>query len=203
VRSDKGCKNASLLSQQPTSQQFSNTPGEGCSLVKNMICCKQISVSPRFRNTRWKAMTATSFFSQRVCAGSRTYFFDAKSTEDGTKYLVISESRHNGRAYEHHRVMIFEEHLRAFAEGFQQALRFFQTMPAEPARKRMSSADDGVSSVSRVRQRYSQAYKSWSLDEDERLRKSYEQGSSIAELASQHQRTPGAIRARLAKLGLR
>ena len=142
-------------------------------------------------------------FSQRVCAGSRTYFFDAKSTEDGTKYLVISESRRNGRTYEHHRVMIFEEHLRAFAEGFQQALRFFQTMPAEPARKRMSSADDGVSSVSRVRHRYSQAYKSWSLDEDERLRKSYEQGSSIAELASQHQRTPGAIRARLAKLGLR
>jgi hypothetical protein len=142
-------------------------------------------------------------FSQRVCAGSRTYFFDAKRTEDGTKYLVISESRHTGRTYEHHRVMIFEEHLQAFAKGFQQALRFFQSMSAEPARKRMSSAEDGISSVPDVRQRYSQAYKSWSLDEDERLRKSYEQGASIAELASQHQRTPGAIRARLAKLGLR
>jgi hypothetical protein len=142
-------------------------------------------------------------FSQRVGAGSRTYFFDVKKTEEGSKYLVISESRHAGKAYEHHRVMIFEEHLHAFVTGFQQALRFFQSMSSEPERQRMSSAENGVSSVLRVRQRYLQAYKSWSPDEDERLRKSYEQGSSITELASQHQRTPGAIRARLAKLGLR
>jgi hypothetical protein len=142
-------------------------------------------------------------FSQHVCAGSRTYFFDVKRTEDGTKYLVISESRHTGRTYEHHRVMIFEEHLQAFAERFQQALGFIQAMSAEPANKRISSAEDSVSTLARVRQRYLQAYKNWSPDEDERLRKSYEQGSSIAELACHHQRTPGAIRACLAKLGLR
>jgi len=32
-------------------------------------------------------------FSERVHAGNRTYYFDVKEAADGTKYLVIDESR--------------------------------------------------------------------------------------------------------------
>ena len=62
-------------------------------------------------------------FTHRVVAGSRTYFFDVKEAKDGTKYLVISETRQAGSSYEHSRVMIFQEHLEAFNEGLQQALQ--------------------------------------------------------------------------------
>ncbi len=35
-------------------------------------------------------------FSEKLPAGSRTYFFDVKKSADGIKYLVISESRQVG-----------------------------------------------------------------------------------------------------------
>lgn len=62
---------------------------------------------------------------EKVVAGSRTYFFDVKEAKDGTKYLVISESRQIGSSYDRNRVMIFEEYLEEFAKGFQKALQFF------------------------------------------------------------------------------
>ena len=63
-------------------------------------------------------------FSEKVSAGSRTYFFDVKQSKDGTRYLVISESRPSGSNYEHHRVMVFEESLDAFCTGFEKAIAF-------------------------------------------------------------------------------
>lgn len=64
-------------------------------------------------------------FSERVFAGSRTYFFDVKETAKGTKYLVISESKRTSQgSHEHTRVMVFEEHLEAFREGLEKTLKF-------------------------------------------------------------------------------
>jgi len=53
-------------------------------------------------------------FSEKVVAGSRTYFFDVKESKDGTRYLVISELRQAGTDNKRHRVMIFEENAAAF-----------------------------------------------------------------------------------------
>lgn len=64
-------------------------------------------------------------FTHKVVAGSRTYFFDAKEAKDGTRYVVISESSQLGSIYDHNRVMIFQENLEAFAEGFQKVLQFW------------------------------------------------------------------------------
>ena len=63
-------------------------------------------------------------FSEKVTAGSRTYFFDVKQSKDGTRYLVISESRPKGSDHEHHRVMVFEENLDAFCTSFEKATAF-------------------------------------------------------------------------------
>jgi len=47
------------------------------------------------------AVNKKELFSERVFAGSRIYFFDVKEATDGTKYLVIDESRHTeGDSYE-------------------------------------------------------------------------------------------------------
>ena len=64
-------------------------------------------------------------FTEKVSAGSRTYFFDVKESADGTKYLVISESRHRGgESYKHNRVMVFQEHIVSFREGLEKAFAF-------------------------------------------------------------------------------
>lgn len=61
-------------------------------------------------------------FSEKISVGSRTYFFDVKQSIDGTRYLVISESKQVKGDYEHHRVMIFEENLDVFCAAFEKAI---------------------------------------------------------------------------------
>jgi hypothetical protein len=68
----------------------------------------------------------SKIFTERVTAGSRHYFFDVKESQNGKKYLVISESRRSGKNYQHNRVMVFEENLKAFAKAFQKAAKFVQ-----------------------------------------------------------------------------
>ncbi len=63
-------------------------------------------------------------FSERVKAGSRTYFFDIKESSGGSKYLVINESRKVGESHEHKRVMVFEEDVQSFSEGLKKAVEF-------------------------------------------------------------------------------
>jgi len=64
-----------------------------------------------------------ALFSERVFAGSRIYFFDVKEATDGTKYLVIDESRHGeGDSYTHNRVMVFEDNIAIFMEGLMKAV---------------------------------------------------------------------------------
>ncbi len=64
-----------------------------------------------------------ALFSERVFAGSRIYFFDVKEATDGTKYLVIDESRHGeGDSYTHNRMMVFEDNVAKFMEGLMKAV---------------------------------------------------------------------------------
>jgi len=63
-------------------------------------------------------------FSEKVRAGSRTYFFDVKESASGSKYLVINESRKVGASHEHNRIMVFEEDIQSFSEGLKKAADF-------------------------------------------------------------------------------
>lgn len=128
-------------------------------------------------------------FTEKVIAGSRTYFFDVKESKDGTKYLVISESRQAGSGHEHNRVMVFEENLEAFNEGFKKAIQFL-------------GVKSKAYNVDEVRQAHPKAYEKWTADEDEHLKAKYREGVSLAELATFFQREQGAIRSRLGRLGL-
>jgi len=68
-------------------------------------------------------------FSESVRAGTRTYFFDVKESSEGTKYLVISESRKMGDTRERSRVMVFEEDILSFAESLKKAVDFMVKKP--------------------------------------------------------------------------
>jgi len=63
-------------------------------------------------------------FTEKIPAGSRTYYFDVKESVEGTKYLSISESRDSSETFKHNRVMIFKEHLLSFNVGLQKAIQF-------------------------------------------------------------------------------
>jgi len=63
-------------------------------------------------------------FSEKVHAGSRTYFFDVKESRENVRYLVISESRRTDTGFDHDRIMVFEENLESFSEGLDKALEF-------------------------------------------------------------------------------
>jgi hypothetical protein len=63
---------------------------------------------------------------ERVNAGSRTYFFDVKESVKGSKYLTINESRKNGEKFEHNRIMIFEDQMDAFTDGFKKVYEFLK-----------------------------------------------------------------------------
>ena len=131
-------------------------------------------------------------FSEKVPAGSRTYFFDIKESSEGIKYLVISESRQvGGESYEHNRVMVFQEHLVVFNEGFNKAVKFM-----------MGEGNSKAYDVEQIRREYPKAYTKWTEEEDIRLRNEYIQGKTVNELARSFQRKPSAIRSRLRKLGL-
>ena len=130
-------------------------------------------------------------FSEKISAGSRTYFFDVKRSKDGVSYLVISESRKVGTDHEHHRVMVFEENLEAFCAGFDKATAFLSVH----GKYKSYNMDE-------IRQKYPKAYEKWLPEEDEQLKRKYTDGMSVSDLAKHFQRKPSAIRSRLEKLGL-
>ena len=63
-------------------------------------------------------------FSEKVQAGSRTYFIDVKESHENVRYLVISESRRTNTGFDHDRVMVFEENLESFFAGLDKARGF-------------------------------------------------------------------------------
>jgi hypothetical protein len=128
-----------------------------------------------------------------VTGGSRSYFIDVKESKEGTRYLVISESRRSGEGHEHERVMIFEENFQAFANALDAAFEFLGVLKKtsqKPAR------------FEEIRKQFPRAYEKWTPEEDERLRGLFNQGKDAKAIAEELQRQLGAISSRLVKLGL-
>ena len=130
-------------------------------------------------------------YSIKVSAGRRTYFFDVKESSEGTIYLVISESAKKEESFIHHRVMIFQEHLEEFIEGFKAAV--------ELAGK---SYKPEIDKYERIRRKYPNAYRAWTKDDIHQLQKGHSEGRSVDELAKILGRQNGAIKSKLRKLGL-
>ena len=57
--------------------------------------------------------------SKTLKAGSKTYFFDVKETQQGKPYLVLTESRFkgNGEDRERRTIIVFQENMQEFADA--------------------------------------------------------------------------------------
>ena len=63
--------------------------------------------------------------SQTVKAGSKTYFFDLKTTKEGQPYLVITESRFMGEDKDRERnsITVFPDHAQDFLAAAQEMVK--------------------------------------------------------------------------------
>jgi hypothetical protein len=67
-------------------------------------------------------------FSTRATSGKRTYFFNVKENRHGDVFLNIVESKRSEEStdFERHSVLVFDEDLAGFMEGFTRALTFMK-----------------------------------------------------------------------------
>ncbi len=67
-------------------------------------------------------------FTEKVIAGTRTYFLNVKKSVKGEKYLVIHElGRGEYDSNFENRIIIFEEYIDKFEEGFKKAVEFIKS----------------------------------------------------------------------------
>lgn len=125
-----------------------------------------------------------------VTSGKHTYYIDVQSTPDSRKYLSLTELCRMPEGYhERQRVVLFEESLPKVVAALQAALEQF---PAQPK-----------SSMEAVKEKYPNAFRPWTKEDDRRLELLYFEGKPPSEIATVFQRNPGAIAARIEKLDLR
>ena len=126
--------------------------------------------------------------------GKRTYFFDLKVAENGTHYLMITESREKEDGEGHHRnsIIIFENGLRRFSHAF---LDVVLQMDGERLKRKLNEEQ-----IAEIRKEYPSAFEPWSKEDDEDLVELFANGQSVDTLAEHFQRKPSAITYRLKKL---
>src|SRR5690554_1656090 len=81
---------------------------------------KILTVEGNYENDR------EEYFSKKVKAGKRTYFFDVKATRSNDYYLTITESKRkvkdDGFLYEKHKIFLYKEDFAKFVEALQEAV---------------------------------------------------------------------------------
>ncbi|MBN2443835.1 MAG: DUF3276 family protein [Spirochaetales bacterium] len=66
-------------------------------------------------------------FSEKAISGKRTYFFNVKENRHGDVFLNIVESKKsNSQDFERYSLIVFEEDLEVFVEGFKKAVKFIR-----------------------------------------------------------------------------
>lgn len=130
----------------------------------------------------------------KVAAGKRTYFIDVKETREGAKYLKISESKRlEDGSYERHRVMIFEDDINGIVEALRTALKHFPTYKTPEVKSKMKQ----------TKEKFENAYKPWTDEEDLQLTQLFCEGKLPKELSEIFKRNVGAINSRIEKLELK
>jgi hypothetical protein len=119
------------------------------------------------------------------------------------KSRAILEMIAKGHSYEQ---ILVQELAWRYQDIFEAATEALSIADAVPSIDGSPSPPIGAASkayqVDEIRQTHPHAYEKWNAADDDRLRQLFREGKRVKELADAFQRQPGAIRSRLAKLGL-
>ena len=74
-------------------------------------------------------MNQRGYYSRKVRAGKRTYFFDVRATRNGDFFMTITESKkkHNDSGFENHKVFIYKEDFHKFIHALKEGLEHIHT----------------------------------------------------------------------------
>jgi hypothetical protein len=142
-------------------------------------------------------MNKNEIYTDKLTKGKRTYFFDINTSEQGDLYLKVSESKKTEDGFEHHRLIVFEEDFKDFADIFQKALIKFKEL------KESKQTDRKAYSVEKIREKHKHAYLPWTPEDDNQLELLFCEGKKVKELAQIFGRNDGAISSRIKKLQLK
>lgn len=69
-------------------------------------------------------MNQRGYYSRKVRAGKRTYFFDVRATRNGDFFMTITESKrkHNDSGFENHKIFIYKEDFHKFIHAMKEGL---------------------------------------------------------------------------------
>jgi hypothetical protein len=130
-----------------------------------------------------------AILSERVTAGSKTYYIDLKPTSDKRKFIRVTEKRTNkDGSTEYSSVLLFEDHFYTFLDSFIKVID--------------EAGPRGKTSLEELKEKYPNAYEPWTADDDKKLTNLYRKGKTVKQLTEVFGRQPGAIEARLNKLEL-
>ncbi len=73
---------------------------------------------------------AEEIYSKKISCGKRTYFFNLKEQDSGTRFIDIKESRYDRDRDRHQkvRIFIFEDHIDEFIEALQETAHKLKTL---------------------------------------------------------------------------
>lgn len=89
-----------------------------------------------------------AFFSKRIRAGKRTYYFDVKATRGNDFYITITESKRKpGESedrpfFEKHKIFLYKEDFEKFTDGLSEALDFIKHRRSGEMTDEISHIDD-------------------------------------------------------------
>ena len=74
-------------------------------------------------------MNQRGYYSRKVRAGKRTYFFDVRATRNGDFFMTITESKkkHKDSGFENHKVFIYKEDFHKFIHALKEGLEHIHT----------------------------------------------------------------------------
>lgn len=74
-------------------------------------------------------MNQRGYYSRKVRAGKRTYFFDVRATRNGDFFMTITESKkkHDNSGFENHKVFIYKEDFHKFIHALKEGLEHIHT----------------------------------------------------------------------------
>ena len=73
---------------------------------------------------------AEEIYSKKISCGKRTYFFNLKEQDSGTRFIDIKETRYDRERERHQKVrlFIFEDHIDEFIEALQETAHKLKTL---------------------------------------------------------------------------
>ena len=146
----------------------------------------------------------------KIRGRDKTIVFSAAS-EDGR--LIIRQIPDGKRSKELCTITLADpEELHAFFRGLQRIVTSLEhaTEPvadksaptAKGALARSRNDDDRETIIAQAREKNPQAFAPWSRQEEQEVKRRFEEGENIREIARAHKRSPRAIELRLQRLGL-